>query len=103
MAHRSEIATSLNPKLVVLLMVLNQILGITSSGVQNLVFLFLVNFISLALITTSIIWTQATLNEYWYVSGAENEREMPIQLGEVVFALIGIILWGSVIFGLSIG
>ena len=52
MAHESEIATSLNPKLVVLLMVLNQILGLTSSGVQNLGFLFLVNFISLALIRT---------------------------------------------------
>ena len=103
MAHESEIATSLNPKLVVLLMALNQILGLTSSGVQNLAFLLLVNFISLALIATSIIWTQATLNEYWYVSGVQNEKEMPIQLGEMVFALIGIILWGSVIAGVSIG
>jgi hypothetical protein len=100
MAVESGIETSLNPKLVVLLILLNTILGLTSSGVHSVPYLFILNAISLALITTSILWTQATLNEYWSKTSEGDDREMPIQLGEKAFTLIGIVLWGSVIGGL---
>ncbi len=46
-----------------------------------------------ALTTTLIVMAQRTLNQYWQSAKGPNLREAQIGLGEVVFVLLGLLVW----------
>ncbi|MBI2855320.1 MAG: zinc ribbon domain-containing protein [Chloroflexi bacterium] len=93
LALNAQVETSLSPGLAVLLVVLNGFLGLGSGGVDNLATILVLEFISLALVSTVIVWSQTALNGYWTRGRGDALRWMPLQTGEKVLIALGVLIW----------
>lgn len=92
LALGAGVTTSLTPGLAVVLVALTWVLGIVSMGAVGLLLLVL-NLISFALTTTTMLWVQGALNAYWYKVRGASLQDAPIGVGEKTVILLGVLLW----------
>ena len=93
LAVNSNVATSLSPTQIVTLFVLNLLIAIGSTGVQDTMALVALNIIRFTLVITSMVWSQATLNDYWQKVRGEALQDMPLGTTEKVLMVIGAVIW----------
>jgi hypothetical protein len=72
------------------------VLGGASTVAEGLAVLVL-NLIRFALITTTMVWSQGTLNAYWYKVRGEPLQDAPIGAGERGLIFLGLFVWLTVI------
>ena len=88
LALKAGVDTSLTPGLAVVLMVLSWSLVVISGNVESVGIAIMLGLIRLALLTTVIVWAQATLNRYWSSIKGEALENVPIGTGEVLFVVL---------------
>ena len=95
LTRRVGVETSLTPGLAVVLISLNWVLGLGSAGVEGFAALAL-NIIRFTMTTTVIVWSQSTLNAYWYKVRGTPIQDVPIETVERALIILGLFIWLSV-------
>ena len=95
LALGAGVTTSFAPSLAVVLIVLTWVLGLVSMLAAGL-HLLVLNVVSFALTTTTIVWAQGTLNVYWYKVRGASLQDMPMRAVERVLIVLGVLLWINV-------
>lgn len=99
LALGAGVNTSLTAGLAVVLIALTWVLGIVSMNAVGLL-LILLNLISFALTTTTMVWVQGALNAYWYQVRGTSLQNAPVGVGEKAIVSLGVLLWLNVLFSL---
>lgn len=87
-AQRAGVEVSITPRLAVTMGALDWVMVMVSGGVQSWGIFVALSLIRLVLITTVMVWSQATLNRYWSSTKGEVLKNVPIVREEVIFVLV---------------
>ena len=94
LASRAGLPT-FNPGMAVVLIGLNMLMGFSSTGTVDLLWVLVLKLISLSLVATNIVWGQKALNAYWHHVRGLNVGYLPVGRIEAILAVIGAVIWLS--------
>jgi hypothetical protein len=92
LASRAGLPT-FNPGMAVVLIGLNMLLGFSSTGTVNILWVLVLKVISVSLVATSIVWGQSALNAYWSHARGANVYHLPVGRIEIGLGVIGALIW----------
>ena len=82
-----------NPGMAVVLIGLNMLLGFSSTGTVNILWVLVLKVISVSLVATNIVWGQSALNAYWSHERGANVYHVPVGRIEIGLGVIGAVIW----------
>lgn len=91
---KAEIKPSLNPGGLLGLVIISNVLFFQSVRWEGMV-AFVLDIIGVALVVVFLVVSQNNLNRYWEHVNGTQLREARIGVGEVIFVLIGLLIWAS--------
>ena len=92
LASRAGLPT-FNPGMAVVLIGLNMLLGFSSTGTVNILWVLVLKVISVSLVATNIVWGQSALNAYWSHERGANVYHVPVGRIEIGLGVIGAVIW----------
>ena len=102
LAIRAGVSTSLSPGWVVVMFIVSGVLESVASVLESPVPILVMALIIGVLWMVIVCWTQHTLNQYWRQTRGESLRPARIGVGEVVFALLGVLAYYFIFFLLPV-
>ena len=97
LAIGARLTTSLSAGLAVVMFAVSNALGWASLRVDDQGTLAVLTVLGAVLTTTVIYLAQQTLNQYWQSSKGANLREARVGVGEVIFVLLGLLVWVGIL------
>ena len=94
-ARRQGITSTMAPGLAVALLLVSSAIGWSSIRITDTAALIVLSIISTVVSATLIVTAQADLNRYWKIRWPDSLTDARVGVGEVVFVILGIILWIS--------
>ncbi len=91
-SQRAGVEALLNPALAVTMLALYWLMAVLSANSESFGTFVVLNLIRLALITTVIVRSQATLNNYWSSVKGEALARVPLGGGEVRFVALVLVM-----------